>query len=218
MPRSLPLVWQILKNVFIFLIKHLICIIFYNNAIQSCLKIVAYNNALALNILSNSFSIAGQLPRKPSTTFFDHLKYSSHRLEDQPLGVPLHKSRRLYSLSASFTSLASWLDVGAWTICNLFLSSLGRLLSSVTSRTISVTVFPNFFSSSSNVVSVSSTVSWRSAACRTIRSLMPASFVKILATPVIQSILRTVSKYYNKRTIKRQLKMLLYLWDDWCTE
>ena len=43
---------------------------------------------------------------------------------------------------------------------------------------------PNFSSISSIVVSVSSTVSWSTAACKILSSVMPPSVHKMLATPV----------------------------------
>lgn len=56
--------------------------------------------------------------------------------------------------------------------CNLFLSILGRDLSSLTSSTIFLTSVPNVLSSSSNEVSVSSTVSCRTAAYSHISSII----------------------------------------------
>lgn len=74
------------------------------------------------------------------------------------------RSLKLYSLSASFTSLAPGLLWGACSTCCRFLSSLGRVLSSVTSSTKRRTWAPKCSSTSSRVVSVSSTVSWSRAA------------------------------------------------------
>lgn len=111
---------------------------FYTNGkITHC----KYTHAYA-NLLSNSFNIS-------------------------LVGVQRLRSRKLYNLSASLTSLAWWLRCGACTTCRRFLSSFGSDLSSVTSWTILATVVPNTDSSSSKVVSVSSTVSWSNAACIT---------------------------------------------------
>lgn len=81
-----------------------------------------------------------------------------------PSGVQRFRSLRLYSLSASFTSLAAGLLWGACSTCSRFLSNLGRVLSSVTSSTKRRTCVPKCSSTSSKVVSVSSTVSWSRAA------------------------------------------------------
>lgn len=81
-----------------------------------------------------------------------------------PTGVQRLRSLRLYNLSASLTSLAWWLQWGACSTCWRFLSCFGRLLSSVTSWTIRATTGPNLPSSSAAEVSVSSIVSWSSAA------------------------------------------------------
>lgn len=82
-----------------------------------------------------------------------------------PCGVQRFRSRRLYSLSASLTSLARRLQTGACSICSRFRSILGKVLSSVTSSTTRRTSAPKHSSISENVVSVSSTVSCRRAAC-----------------------------------------------------
>jgi len=126
-----------------------------------------------------------------------------------PAGVLRFKSLRLYSLSASLTSLAWRLQSGACSTCCRFLSCLGSRLSSVTSSTIRATMGPNAASSSASEVSVSSTVSWSTAACRgggadqwrrkkrqssmfkknlvltcrTSMSVTPPSWLRILATP-----------------------------------
>ena len=104
-------------------------------------------------------------------------------IETLTVGVQRFRSLRLYSLSASFTSLAPGLLCGACSTCCRFLSSLGRVLSSVTSSTKRRTCAPKCSSTSSRVVSVSSTVSWSRAACNTTISVIPASWVRIRATP-----------------------------------
>ena len=109
---------------------------------------------LEQNSWFNESSIGGQVPCRPWTTFSAHMKYSSTRSWVQPTGLWEVKSLRLYSLSASLTSFASCVRCGACTIWSLFFSSLGRLLSSVTCLTMSVTCLPNLFSNSSKVVSV----------------------------------------------------------------
>jgi hypothetical protein len=82
-------------------------------------------------------------------------------------------SRQLDNLSAILTNLAYGVAVYALTICNFFLSTLINVLSSVHSRTISRIFVPNYFYNSSEVVSVSSTVSWRIAALNTYISVTP---------------------------------------------
>lgn len=101
-----------------------------------------------------------------------------------PSGTERCKSRRLYSLSANFTSFARADEPLACTICNRFRSSLASVLSSVTSCTIVLTSSPNSWPISSNVVSVSSTVSCSMAAKITETSDTPPSCVKIWATPL----------------------------------
>lgn len=100
-----------------------------------------------------------------------------------PCGTHRCKSLKLYSLSASLTSFAWYDESLAWTICRIFRSIFGRLLSSLTSSTIPRTFCPKCSPISSKDVSVSSTVSWRSAACNTSESLMPPSDVRMCATP-----------------------------------
>ena len=46
------------------------------------------------------------VPFKPATTFLDQSKYSCARCSVQFTGVAFSRSRRLYSLSASFTNFA----------------------------------------------------------------------------------------------------------------
>jgi hypothetical protein len=60
--------------------------------------------------------------------------------------------------------------------CNSFLRRFDWRLSSLHSSTIDVTLSPNFWRSSSTVVSVSSNVSWRMAACNTFKSSTPNSW------------------------------------------
>uniref|UniRef100_A0A915KLI2 Uncharacterized protein n=1 Tax=Romanomermis culicivorax TaxID=13658 RepID=A0A915KLI2_ROMCU len=59
-----------------------------------------------------------------------------------------------------------------------------KLLSSVTSATMSRTFLPKFFSNSSKLVFVSSTVSCKMAACKTSPSPTEPSSHKIWATPI----------------------------------
>lgn len=68
---------------------------------------------LLVNNLSNSPSKYSLVPRQPATTWDAHLKYSSTLVSVHPKGLHRSRSRRLYSLSASFTSLASWEAFGA---------------------------------------------------------------------------------------------------------
>ena len=95
----------------------------------------------------------------PKICFFDWTPYNQ-----SPVGVQRFRSLRLYSLSASLTSLAWWLAWGACSTCWRFLSCLGSALSSVTSWTIRDTVCPKMACSAPMLVSVSSTVSWSKAA------------------------------------------------------
>ncbi len=88
----------------------------------------------------------------------------------------------LQILSAILMSLAR---SGMWGACSTwsrFRSGLGRLLSSVSSTTSAATSGPNSASSSVAVVSVSSMVSWSTAACSTSVSVTPPTRARISAT------------------------------------
>lgn len=114
---------------------------------------------LVASTFSSSSSSLALVPTHPLSTCPAHSKYSCTLSSGHPTGGLLWRSRKLYSLSANFTSLASLLFFGAVSTWRHFLFALGRDLSSVTSATTEWIAFPKFSSISSKVVSVSSTVS-----------------------------------------------------------
>src|SRR5437879_2582320 len=93
-------------------------------------------------------------------------------------------SRRLQTLSASFTSLASLLRLAACSTCSRLRSAFGNALSSVTSAPMRGILEPKAFTSSSCVVAVSSTVSWSSAAQSTSTSVTPPSLISTSASAI----------------------------------
>ena len=108
-----------------------------SSKLQVCIPHQQDNSSMPLSLNSSS-SLASSLalvPRSPFTTCAAHWKYSWTRCSVQPSGDALFKSRRLYSLSASFTSLAPLLRCGACSICSRLRSSFSKDLSSVTSAT-----------------------------------------------------------------------------------
>ena len=94
------------------------------------------------------------------------------------------RSRTLQILSATFTSFACGDDCVACSIWSRFRSLFFRDLSSVNSRTRSATSCPKRASSSKNVVSVSSTVSWRMAQNKVASSATSPSTAKRVATAI----------------------------------
>jgi hypothetical protein len=82
-------------------------------------------------------------------------------------------SRRLQILSASFTSATSRLACAARSTCNSLRCAFASVMSSVTAMTMSATSRPKRCTSSAWLVSVSSIVSCRIAACSTVTSTMP---------------------------------------------
>ena len=109
--------------------------------------------------LSNIRSSAGLVPLQPSTTAALHCMYCSRLCRVHPTGGLSITSRRLAILSASFTSLAETDIRGACSTCSLLRSAFSRLLSSVTSATISRTSLPKRSSISPKLTPTSSTVS-----------------------------------------------------------
>src|SRR5438067_3781953 len=133
---------------------------------------------------SNAASRRGWAPRSPSITCLAQSKYSCRRARSHLAGGRSATSRRLTSLSASLTSFASWLMVGACSICRRFLSALGSCWSSVTSATMRAMREPKASTSSWCVVAVSSTVSCNRAAHSTSVSVTPPSFTNTSASAI----------------------------------
>lgn len=79
---------------------------YYDYCIFPSIDYYDYTIFLSLNSCCRLSSIGWLVPFSPSTTLWAHWKYSVTRSWDQPTGVQRFKSRRLYSLSASLTSLA----------------------------------------------------------------------------------------------------------------
>ena len=105
---------------------------------------VAVSMFLSLNRASSASSMTLFDPRRPLTTLAAHTKYSCTLCSVHPSGVCRIRSRRLYNLSASLTSLALGLAWGACLICSAFLCNFGRDFSSVSSLTIPA-MFQKYF-------------------------------------------------------------------------